>query len=143
MNIQFRAPTQSLLSFQPRSLQSPRPGRVPKPPTRVDLPTLLGGRRLVGGINEQEVIAAFAEARQRFADGKGERSDDEDEDEDNRLLQSRQPTKRLNYTREKKLQAILYAEQTYMPSVDGELGKLISGYLAAKTIKITTKMLRD
>jgi hypothetical protein len=113
---------------------------VPKPPTRVHLPTLLGGRRIVGGINEQAVIAAFAESQLRFTEGKGEQSDDDDDDD--KPLQLHQPAKRLNYTQEKKLQAILYSEETYMPpTADGEPGKLISGYLAAKTIKITTKML--
>jgi hypothetical protein len=111
---------------------------VPKPPTCVHLPTLLGGCRIVGGINEQAVIAVFAESRQRFAEGKGEQSNDDDD------IQLRHPAKRLNYTQEKKLQAILYSEETYMPpTADREPGKLISGYLAAKTIKITTKMLQD
>jgi hypothetical protein len=87
------------------------------------------------------MIVAFAESRQRFAEGKGEQSDDDDND---KPLQLCQPTKRLNYIQEKKLQAILYTEQTYMPpTADREPGKLISGYLAAKTIKITTKILRD
>jgi hypothetical protein len=113
---------------------------VLKPLTHVYLPTLLGGCWIVGGINEQAVIAAFAESQQRSAEGKGEQSNNDDD----KPLQLRQPAKRLNYTQEKKLQAILYAEETYMPpTADEEPGKLISGYLAAKTIKITTKMLQD
>jgi hypothetical protein len=69
---------------------------VPKPPTRVHLPTLLSGCRIVGGINEQAVIAAFAESRQRFVEGKGEQSDDDDDND--KPLQLHQPAKRLNYT---------------------------------------------
>jgi hypothetical protein len=104
---------------------------VPKPPTRVHLPTLLGGCRIVGGINEQVVIAAFAESRQRFAEGKGEQSND---DGDDKPLQLRQPAKRPNHTQEKKLWAILYLEETYMPpTADRETRKLISSDLAAKT----------
>ncbi len=85
--------------------------------------SLLGGCRIVGGINEQVVIAAFAESRQLFAEGKGEQSND---DGDDKPLQLRQPAKRPNHTQEKKIWVILYLEETYMPpTADGAPRKLI------------------
>jgi hypothetical protein len=139
MSAQLRAsPRQSTLSFTPRALiRAVRPGPVSKPTSY--LPTTRFAQRLVGGINEQAVIRAFAESRERAAQGRAEQSDNKDV-ADRYNLQRK--AKRLNYTREKKLARIRYAKTTYQLDKN-RIESLISKALAARTIGITPKMLRD
>jgi hypothetical protein len=139
-------PQQTKLSFLPRLPPTVRPGPKPVAPTQLNVAVALGGRpvggrRRIGGNNEQLAINAFEESRARFAQGLGEASDDEDGDT---LRHSRRRRRRLGYTREKKLQAILYMERTYeKDNLDGTPGKILSRSRAAKTLGVTTKMLRD
>jgi hypothetical protein len=139
MSAQLRAsPRQSTLSFTPRApIRAVRPGPVLKPTSY--LPTTRFARRLVGGINEQAVIHAFTESRERAAQGRAEQSDNKD------VVDGYNPQRkaiRLNYTQEKKLAGIRYAETTFHLDKNGR-ESLISRSLAARTIGITLKMLRD
>ena len=111
-----------------------RPGRISKAPTAHNLPLLCAiGRRRVRGINEVKVIEAFSESRMRFAAGLPD-SDDSDDG---------QPKQRQSYSQEKKLQAVSFLELTDVPGKKGGPDKTISLRLAASTIKVDKKQLRE
>jgi hypothetical protein len=100
---------QSTLSFTPRApIRAVRPRPASKPTSY--LPTTQFARRLIGGINEQAVIHAFAESQERATQGRAEQSDDKDVADG---YNPQRKAKRLNYTQEKKLAAIRYAKTTY------------------------------
>ena len=68
MSAQLRQ--QTLSFYSSGALRANRPGPRPKAPTAISIPLIRGGgRRLVGGINEQEAIEAFTKSRMRFAAG--------------------------------------------------------------------------
>jgi hypothetical protein len=123
----------------------PRPGPVPKATGQAN--TVLG-RRLIGGMNEKQVLELFATVRLgQDEEGSGEPGDldiangqfpdlEDDEEEDY------MPTKRYQYSHEHKLAAIDYFQTTWKLNKDSTPIR-ISNRSASRKLKITCKTLRD
>jgi Tc5 transposase DNA-binding domain len=104
------------------------------------------GRRLIGGLNEKQVVELFATVRLTQAED-GEPGDvdivngrvvlDEDE-EDNDYV----PSRRYAYSREHKLAAIDYFQTTWKQKQDDTYKRMSNRYTSRK-LKITRKQLRD
>jgi hypothetical protein len=138
MSAQLR---QQTLSFHSSGApQANRPGPRPKAPTAANIPLTRGGggRRLVGGINEQEATEAFTESRIRFVVGLPDSDTDSSDSDDKRPKKTR-----ISYSREKKLQAITYFEMTDVLGTKGRATTPIPLARAVRTLGIDRKQLRD
>jgi hypothetical protein len=136
MSAQLR---QQTLSFHSSGApRANRPGPRPKAPTATNIPLNRGGRRLVGGINEQEATEAFTKSRMRFAAGLPDSDVDSSDPDDNSTKKTR-----ISYSREKKLQAITYFEMTDVLGTKGRANTPIPLAQAARTLGIDRKQLRD
>ena len=139
---------QSTLSFHKGRVGVNRPGpKAGKNPTKLTpaLTTALTTgkpRRRVGGVNEAQVIEAFQSSRAYTAAGEPD-SGNEDEYKSNSDHRSRARSKRNTYSREKKLLAIAYFEQTDMPRKVKGTWVPISESQASKKLKIDQHSLRE
>jgi hypothetical protein len=124
---------QQTLSFTKRGTVLPNsPGPRPKAPstalsTSVATALVSGSkrrRRLIGGINEAEAIAAFKSSRAHFDIGEPDSSGSSGS-EDGDLYKVSKKKRRIAYSREKKLQAITYITSTNMPKKRGSLGEIV------------------
>ena len=131
------------LSIQ-RPPPPPRPGPVPQVTGQAN--TILG-RRLVGGLNEKQVVKLFATVRLTQHDD-GEPGDVdiangrdislEDEEEELEYISMR----RYAYSREHKLAAIDYFQTTQKVNKDGTYERMSNRY-ASRKLKISRKLLRN
>src|SRR5580700_11748963 len=121
---------QQKLSFHSSGrVEAKRSGPVPKPRTTT-LSALLHShrrRRKVGGINEIDVIRAFQQSR-AYQDAGEPDSDASTSDNDGPRIK----LQRTGYSREKKLQAVVYYEYTDMPGKKGMPDVPITASLACK-----------
>jgi hypothetical protein len=133
---------QQKLSFHSSGrVEAKRPGPAPKPLTTASSALIHSHRRRrkVGGINELNVIRAFQQSRAHQDAGEPD-SDASASDSDNG---PRIKLRRMGYSREKKLQAVAYYENTDMPGKKGMLDVPISASLACKNLSIDRHCLRD
>jgi hypothetical protein len=111
----------------------PPPRRQGPNPNCTNKSTTILGRRLVGGVNEQQAIKTFANAR--LEEELPESGDEDLEDgEDDRVPVH----KRHTYSREHKLIAIDYFNTIWKELEDGTFERLSCRY-AARKLKITRK----
>jgi hypothetical protein len=122
----------------------PRPGPVPQVTGQTN--TVLG-RRLVGGLNEKQIVKLFATIRLTQHDD-GEPGDAdiangrdislEDEEEELEYI----PMRRYAYSREHKLAAIDYFQTTQKVNKDGTYERMSNRY-ASRQLRISRKLLRN
>jgi hypothetical protein len=124
----------------------PHPLRQGPKPNCTNKSTTILGRRLVGGVNEQQAVKTFANAR--LEEELPEPGDEDitrgvfDEDLEDSEDDYVPVHKRHAYSREHKLIAIDYFNTTWKELEDGTFERLSCRY-AARKLKITRKMLRS
>jgi hypothetical protein len=122
---------QAQLSFFGGEIGVRRPGPRPHAPT-VKLPSGNFGvirnriRWKTSGVNKAQVKAVFETSRNRHAEGlEGFDEEDSDSEANEHVRKEGKVLKRITYSREKKLQALAYFENTDMPGSGKEEGKFV------------------